>query len=255
MIVLLLIGMLSAAGVMGIGSVFRTKLRSAAGRTAGAMQVAFDKARLTGMYVRLALDLKQGKLWLEGSSQGFSLKRGAEQHVTTDADEGARQEAARARPSKSLLPTGLGADEGSAEGEGAGEGLFGVDKAFIQGFEQDLEPIERPKAYFQPVKGPGSATLALEGGVRFARVMTAHLEEPAEDGIAYIYFFPQGHAEPAIVQLRDGHEGDYSVVLNPLTGQAKVYACRYRIPKMFGEPEEGEVQPAATRLEEACEDR
>ncbi|MBK8479672.1 MAG: hypothetical protein IPL40_00625 [Proteobacteria bacterium] len=27
------------------------------------------------------------------------------------------------------------------------------------------------------------------------------------------------------------------LVLHPLTGQAKVYSCRYRIPKRFGEPD------------------
>ena len=58
--------------------------------------------------------------------------------------------------------------------------------------------------------------------------------KPAVSGMAYVYFFPQGHSEPAIVHLMDKDEEYYSVVLHPLTGRAKVYACRYKVPEAFG---------------------
>jgi hypothetical protein len=55
-----------------------------------------------------------------------------------------------------------------------------------------------------------------------------------EKGVAYVYFFPQGTAEPAIIHFVDDDEAFYSVVLRPLTGDAKVYPCMYRIPPDFG---------------------
>jgi general secretion pathway protein H len=234
MAVVALIGLLTAASVVGMGSVYRTKLKSAATRTAGALRVAFDRTTLTGEHIRLAIDLEQGKAWLEGSPHGFSLRKGREQHVTTDANEAAARDERSAKPQKSLFPLGS-AGEGADDVAGDDASLLGIDKSFVEAFERDLEPIERPKAYFERIKGPGSIKLQLEGKVRVAAVMTPHLEEPATEGTAYIYFFPQGHAEPAIIHLANSSDDYYSVVLHPLTGKAKVYSCRYRIPKRFGE--------------------
>jgi general secretion pathway protein H len=81
--------------------------------------------------------------------------------------------------------------------------------------------------------------------------MTARLSEPVEKGTAYIYFFPQGHAEPAIVHFVDRSEDYYSIVLHPLTGQARIYPCEYKIPKDFDVSDDKRVRsgkdPCASR--------
>jgi general secretion pathway protein H len=48
--------------------------------------------------------------------------------------------------------------------------------------------------------------------------------DPVTSGRAYIYFFPLGQTEPAIVTLADSSgETIYSLVVHPLTGRVKVY--------------------------------
>jgi len=44
-----------------------------------------------------------------------------------------------------------------------------------------------------------------------------------DEGKAYIYFFPGGLAEHAIVQLSDGDDRVYSVETHPISGRAVIY--------------------------------
>ena len=48
-------------------------------------------------------------------------------------------------------------------------------------------------------KHKGGRVIKFKSGVRVSSVITARMTEPADKGIAWVYFFPQGHAEPAII--------------------------------------------------------
>ena len=76
--------------------------------------------------------------------------------------------------------------------------------------------------------------LRLHKDVRITAVVTPRLVDPIEGGVAYVYFFPQGHSEPAIIHLADNGGKYYSVVLHPLSGRARVHPCRYNVPDEFG---------------------
>lgn len=231
MIVVAIIGLMLGAAVLTIRNVARSELRSAASRTAATLRFAFDRATMTGDTLRLGLDLDKGELWLEASKDRAALRTGREQHhAAGSADDDPQPEKKKKAP---MLPFGLGL--GGAEGEGEGEGdeggLMGFDsEEFKKQYERDLAPVERPKARFMPVKGK---RLKLSKAIAIDAVVTPRLVEPVTDGKAYVYFFPGGHAEPAIVYFTDSSEEVYSVALHPLTGRAKVHACRLRIPADF----------------------
>ena len=55
-------------------------------------------------------------------------------------------------------------------------------------------------------------------------VYTPRVTEPLTSGRAYIYFFPLGQTEPAIVTMSDP-EGDtvFSLVVHPITGRVRIY--------------------------------
>ena len=94
----------------------------------------------------------------------------------------------------------------------------------------------RPRASFKPLKNVVARTVKLASGIKIASVITPRLTEAITTGVAYIYFFPQGHSEPAIVYFTEKEESEkvYSVVLHPLTGRAVVHSCEYEVPDDFG---------------------
>jgi hypothetical protein len=60
---------------------------------------------------------------------------------------------------------------------------------------------------------------------KLAGLFTPRYREPVSTGHGYLYFFPLGQTEPAIVHLSD-EEGTtfYSLLIHPLNGKVKVQA-------------------------------
>jgi len=63
----------------------------------------------------------------------------------------------------------------------------------------------------------------LPGDARFGPIEVEGRRDPIEKGIAYVYFFPGGRAQAAKVPVVDG-DHRFTVLLEPLTGRAKVVA-------------------------------
>ena len=233
MVVVAVVGLLIAAATLSLYNILRSDLRSAASKTAGAMRFAFDKATMTGMTIRLAMDLEKGQLWLEGSEQRVTLGKDG---VLSEGEARPEGEEEDEGGGGSMLPLfGLGGGSGGKEGEEEGEVAPGIDAQQVKKeADFDLAPVERAAAKFKPIKGMLTKRIKLAKGIRIDGVATPHDREPREDGMAYVYFFPQGHSEPAIIHIANKNDEYYSVVLHPLTGVARVYPCMYRIPDDFG---------------------
>jgi general secretion pathway protein H len=65
--------------------------------------------------------------------------------------------------------------------------------------------------------------VTLDTGIRFLQVHTTHQDQPQEKGQAYIYFFPSGTAENAVVQLEGDEDDIMTVEVFALQGNAKVH--------------------------------
>jgi general secretion pathway protein H len=61
----------------------------------------------------------------------------------------------------------------------------------------------------------------LPGAAKFGAVQLEGRRDPVEKGLTYVYFFPGGQAQRAIVPIVDGRHF-YSVVVEPFTGRSKV---------------------------------
>ena len=72
---------------------------------------------------------------------------------------------------------------------------------------------------------------------RLFDVYTPRQPEPYTKGRAYLYFFPDGHTERAVVRLEDG-DAWYSLVVHPLTGRVEVKNGKYEIAKDFDDQQE-----------------
>jgi hypothetical protein len=55
-------------------------------------------------------------------------------------------------------------------------------------------------------------------------VYTPRVVDTLTSGRAYLYFFPLGQTEPAIITLTDMNgQSVYSLVVHPITGRVKIY--------------------------------
>jgi general secretion pathway protein H len=62
----------------------------------------------------------------------------------------------------------------------------------------------------------------LPPNLKFSQVETINMTEPITSGLAYIHFFPEGMMEASAIQISDNKNGTWTLVFNPLTGQADI---------------------------------
>jgi general secretion pathway protein H len=80
------------------------------------------------------------------------------------------------------------------------------------------------------VTGKGfQRALRADKGIKFKRVFVQHMERDVEKGQVAVYFFPQGQAEKAIVEVTDGEEV-FTVLVYGLTGRVELTDGALRDP-------------------------
>jgi general secretion pathway protein H len=211
MVVLLVIGLLAGLGVSGFRAVTKGDLRESTAHLSGAIRYLFDRASITGKYHRLVLDLSGGKYWAEVSDDRFYAPNEAETPADRrkrEEDEAAADEDERKRLEK--------------QQNNYGGGTVAAGSSFDP---SKLEVAEfRPRrARFAAFKETALKPVSLKK-LRIRSVYTPRMTEPVTSGRAYIYFYPLGQTEPAIVTLSDvSGETIYSLVVHPITGRVRIY--------------------------------
>lgn len=81
---------------------------------------------------------------------------------------------------------------------------------------------EGPPPLFQLDKSVIKKEKTLPDGLRFGSVETTNMKAPMTSGIAYVHFFGEGFVEAAAVQITNGNNLTWTLVFNPLTGQADI---------------------------------
>jgi general secretion pathway protein H len=61
-------------------------------------------------------------------------------------------------------------------------------------------------------------------------VWTRHQREPADKGVAYLYFFPQGFTEKAHVYVKQG-DNVWTLAVSSLTGKVEIAGEALEVPK------------------------
>ncbi len=193
MIVIVIVGVLSAAAMPAVNAVTGANVRSAAGELSGAARYLFETAALRHETCRLALDLDGAAWWAECTKDRAFAAREPSSAPEREEDDAALAE---------RFP-----EERDAE-----------KRRLLAGarFTQFTDRLARKRAL------PGSAG--------FADVWSAHQREPSSKGMAYVYFFPHGQAEAARITVADG-KNVYSVLTQPFTGRAKVVTGKPEVPR------------------------
>jgi general secretion pathway protein H len=222
-IVLAIAALIMGVGVNGLRSLAKSDLRESATHLSGAMRFLFDRASTTGKTHRLVIDLERGRYWAEVTDDKFYIPHEAETPEATrlrEEQEAKDEEERRAAEEKAASA----ADSvfGSSSSSSTSSGLP-VDSSYDP-TKLDVGKFRPKRARFAAFQETALKPVTLKKKVIFRSVYTPRSTEPVTSGRAYIYFFPLGQTEAAIVSLSDPEgEAVYSLVAHPLTGRVKIY--------------------------------
>ena len=201
-----LVGLMSASMVAGYRSVTKAELRGSASKLAGAIRYVFDRASSTGKVHRLVLDFEEGKYWAEVSGDRFFMPREREDEETRlkeleAIEEEQKEEAEQKRRQESASP----------------EEML-IDPSRYQPTEWKAK---RPR--FEAINERLVKPVELRNA-KLAGLFTPRYAKPISQGQGYLYFFPLGQTEPAVVHVSD-EEGKsfFSLLVHPLSGKVKVH--------------------------------
>jgi general secretion pathway protein H len=237
LVVLAVVCLLVSLGVSGLRSLTRSDLRTASVQLAGAMRFLFDRASTTGKTHRLVIDLDAGRYWAEISDDKFYVPREAEsvevlrRREETEAREDEERQAAEEKAAAALSSS-------SSSSSAFGSGLP-ADSSYDP-TKLDVGEFRPKRARFAAFKDLALKPVKLKKRVVIRSVYTPRVTEPVTAGRAYVYFFPLGQTEPAIVTLGDA-SGDtiYSLVAHPLTGRVRIYNEEVKPPVGPASDDEG----------------
>lgn len=202
LLVVALIALLSGMIVGGTGMLGGSRMRSAATLVMVSVRAAITHANTTGKPARLVFDFEHETLSLQ-ETRGKMLRVASE-------DEGAK---AGAQASTEIERNAAEFAKGFADGPRAPVPMF----SDVPGFGSDEEDSQAPGR-------------TLGKGIRFVQVQTEHDSEPRTDGQAYLYFWPGGGTEQAAIQLtREGDPDGITVMVNALTGRARLVRGRVEL--------------------------
>lgn len=191
-----LIALLTGGIASGMGAFGTTRLRTSATLILSGIRVAMTHANTTGFPTRLVFDIEQRTVHLEQANARM-LRR---------------------------------MDDASKEDPAAGAAAATeVEREAAAAAKQILEgPRESPPRFvatdiFNTKDGTGRGPRTLEPDIRFKSIQTEHDPEPRTEGRAYLYFWPGGGTEKAVIVLtRPGQPDGSSIVVSALTGRAAI---------------------------------
>lgn len=214
---IVLIALLGGTLIFGSGMLGSHRVRAAAGLVMSGVRLATTRANSTGRPVRMVFDLDENRLSIEET-----------------ADRMLR-----------VKDTGEKGSEGASAGA---EAQTDEEREAVDYADGILKGPKAPRAKFTPIAefrseqgDDKTAGRELGSGVKFLQVQTEHDDEPRTDGRAYLYFWPGGGTERAVIQLiRKGDEEGLTVMVSGLTGRVKLQRGEVDLEAPRGEEDFGE---------------
>lgn len=205
-IAIALVAVLTGSLLFGRNMLVGSRMKAAATLIVSSVRFGLTRANATGKPARLVLDFEKQQVSIEESSTSLMLREKGND------------------PSGGAMPATSAEAKVRAESERIIEGPRAARPSFakLSGVSGAIEEL--------------SAGRPLGEGVELVRVRTEHDEQEISEGRAYIYFWPGGTTERAIVQLKKAGDKDaaLTVVLSPLTGRAKIERGAVDFPEPRG---------------------
>lgn len=83
--------------------------------------------------------------------------------------------------------------------------------------EREAELAKEP--HFTRITEHLNKEVKLFPGIRFRDIYVEHQADRIEEGVAYLYFFPNGHSEKAVINIENDEGEVYSIDVAPLSGK------------------------------------
>ncbi len=198
MVVLFIIAAAFAAVLVTARASNRASAKASAGKLAAAIRYTYDRAVTTGGYYRLVFDLSANKYWVERSDERFYLVRDKEEAPGRGRAPDEEEEERRRREEEER------------------------NKIQYTGIAAQVQPPPQPRrARFQAFSDTTLPKVDLKG-CRVRDIYTRRQREPYTEGRAYLYFFPDGHTERAVIHVADPDGVVFTLTVQPLTGRVMV---------------------------------
>jgi general secretion pathway protein H len=216
-IALLIAAVLFSAVVTGVGAITGSKAKAAAAELAGITRSLYDTAALSGKTCRLVFELPNPKsedrvrYHAECAAGGVTTARNRDESLRTE-NRSREDEARRGKDERRNFTSSNSGGAPSLQDLMAQEQNRVEEAARFSSYtSEELAPRELPS----------SVSLS---------VWTRQQKEPVSEGVAYLYFFPQGYTEKAQVYVRQG-DNVWTLSLSPLTGKVMVSGEELEVPK------------------------
>ncbi len=216
-IALMIVAVLFAAVVFGVGSLTGARAKEASTELAGTIRALYDTAALSGKTCRLVFDLpdekdEEGEVsWRAECAQGGVTASAKRDDELKDARKKAEDKVKN--PSRDDRFRRLDSD----------------DAPTLQELQQaEAKRVEKAAEYAN-FSTEDVVEKTLPSNVR-VEVWTQKQRLPTKSGPAYLYFFPQGYTERAQVWVRQG-DNAWTLTISPLTGKTRIHGEALEVPK------------------------
>jgi len=194
LLVLALVALIAGGVMSGTGMLGGSRQRAAATLVLTAVRLAMTQANSNGLPVRIVFDIDESRIWIE-ETRSRMLRSNTEDEDDLTGGAAAATEAET-----------LAAEEAKRIVEGPREPAPQFSALPLLGVDPDDKGLGR----------------ALGGDVKFVGVQTEHDPEVRKEGRAYLYFWPGGGTEKAIVSLGRPDSEPVNVMVSALTGRAQI---------------------------------
>jgi len=210
---------LFSALVLGLGALTGARARQAMGELGGAARSLYDTAALSGNTCRLVLLLPR-----DDSAEFTYRAECANGPVTTamDRDQEIRDATKAAVEAYKKRGRGAAADLPPPSG-----GVRSSGSTLLDLLDSEKARVEKAAA-FSAFTTPEIQPRRMSG-VRVS-VWTSHQKAKITNGLAYLYFFPQGYTERAQVTVRQG-ANVWTLLVSPMTGRTSIVDGEPEVPK------------------------
>jgi general secretion pathway protein H len=251
LIVLGIAALLVGSVITGLGASKQAEVARVTNQLANTIRFAYNKARVTGTYYRLLIDIDKNTFTLQRGDDRMYLpatdrygrivavdpgkvkEREERDRRALDGVEHPRLQRAVVvllgapvgKPNQTSAPLGQPMASVSSGASGQADGSGTPDKyitppkkvprrkpPIFDAFEDDNSLSELKK----PFKFPPE--------VKVVGVRTAQDLKPITEGEASLYFFPQGHTQLAHIHVQEvaNPENEFTIIVKPLTGRVEI---------------------------------
>lgn len=219
-IALAVVGVLFGATVMGIGALTGARAKSATSELAALMRALYDTAALSGKTCRIVFELPERDADDDRAVYRAECAEGAVT-MSRDRDSALREATQEREREREDRERGRTPERRTA--------AFGDDEPTLEELMAREEERVTNAARFSEYTSEEVRPKPLPPGVQ-VEVWTRAQREAVTSGVAYVYFFPQGTAEKAMVFVTQG-DNTWTIDVAPLTGKTQVVGDRMEIPR------------------------